>query len=74
MFVKLDAMFGKNKTEICAGIFAAASNGFLLFGRDGDQETDKNIESPSDFIKQEQLMPKAKMTKMVRNAAKCISG
>jgi hypothetical protein len=53
MFVKLGAMFGKNKTEIWAGIFAAASNGFLLLGRDGDQETDKDVENQSDSIKQE---------------------
>jgi hypothetical protein len=32
MFVKLGAMFGtsRNKSDIWAGIFAAASNGFLL--------------------------------------------
>jgi hypothetical protein len=51
MFVKLGAMFGK--TEIWAGIFAAASNGFLLLGHDGDQEADKNVENPSDSIEQE---------------------
>jgi hypothetical protein len=53
MFVKLGAMFGKNKTKIWAGIFAAASNGFLLLGHDGDQEADKNVENPSDSIEQE---------------------
>jgi hypothetical protein len=39
MFVKLGAMFGKNKTKVWAGIFAAASNGFLLLGRDGHKES-----------------------------------
>jgi hypothetical protein len=53
MCVKLGAMFRKNKTEIWAGIFAAASNGFLLLGHDGDQETDKNVGKPVDSIKQE---------------------
>jgi hypothetical protein len=53
MFVKLGAMFGKNKTEIWAGIFGAASNGFLLLGHDGSQEADKNVENPSDSIEQE---------------------
>jgi hypothetical protein len=53
MFLKLGTMFGKNKTEIWAGIFAAASNDFPLLGHDGDQEADKNVENPSDSIEQE---------------------
>jgi hypothetical protein len=53
MFVKLGAMFGKNKTEIWAGIFADASHGFLLLSHDGDQETNTDVENPLDSIRQE---------------------
>ena len=52
MFVKLGAMFGKNKSEIWAGIFAAASNGFLLLGHE-ENETEKDVENPSETLNED---------------------
>jgi hypothetical protein len=61
MFIKLGAMFGKDKTWIWAGIFDAASNGFLLLlGCDGDQETEKDPEHLLDSMKQETSNAKKK--------------
>jgi hypothetical protein len=54
MFDKLCAMFGRNKSEIWAGIFAATSNGFLLLGREAKQETDKDVETPSESLQEEE--------------------
>ena len=51
MFVKLGAMFGRNKSEIWAGIFAAASNGFLLLGQEEDK--DKEVENPSESLNED---------------------
>jgi hypothetical protein len=47
-------MFGRNKSEIWAGIFAAASNGFLLLGREAKQETDKDVKTPSESLQEEE--------------------
>jgi hypothetical protein len=52
MFVKVGTMFGRNKSEICAGIFAAASNGFLLLGQD-ENKADKDIENLSDSLNED---------------------
>jgi hypothetical protein len=57
MCVKLDAMFERNKSEIWAGIFTAASNGFLLLGHDNKNDTDKDIENPSDLVNEDILEP-----------------
>jgi hypothetical protein len=51
MFVKLGAMFRRNKSEIWAGIFAAASNGFLLLGQEkNNTDKDKEVENPSESL------------------------
>jgi hypothetical protein len=52
MFVKLGAMFGRNRSEIWVGIFAAVSNGFLLLGNE-DNETDKDVENPSESLNED---------------------
>jgi hypothetical protein len=53
IFAKLGAIFGREKSEIWAGVFAAASNGFLLLGPEGKQEIDKDIETPSETLQEE---------------------
>jgi hypothetical protein len=56
MFVKLGAMFGRNKSEIWAGIFAAASNGFLLLGQEeNDTDKDKEVENPAESLNEDIL-------------------
>jgi hypothetical protein len=52
MFVKLGAMFGRNKSEIWAGIFAAASNGFLFLGQE-DSDKNKEVENPSESLNED---------------------
>jgi hypothetical protein len=48
--------------------------GFLLIDHDSDQEREKTLQIRRISSSKNQLMPKGKMPKMVRNATKCISG